>query len=403
MKTMKVALLATAALAAVSVAARADDTAAIKAQLEALNARIAQLEAAPSLPTGYSLLTMTEVAPLVLTGEKASDRSAIKSSNRISILPTADAPASSTIDWDIEIRTALTYTDINDDNLVVIRRRRTTLLHTAIVNADDEDLSIHTRARVRVKATTDTSVGTVGVDVRVQGGAGEFGGGADVVMNIAWGWWQMTPEWTLGGGYTGSLSDPGHGMDGYATFGTTIAFGQGDQEQMRVTYASGPLTWAVALEDGDGAADIDLGVASRLDYAGDAFSASLSGYYGNADDNLLITSDAWQVAAGADFSLGDMALISVNGAIGAGYLDDDNYTGLTAFVSFDVTDTTSFEASAGRRWNEGSDNDTTAANVGIYWHPADQLKIGLQADRVWNQGDLDPDTTTASFVTWFSY
>jgi cytochrome c553 len=35
MKTMKVALLATAALAAVSVSARADDTAAIKAQLEA--------------------------------------------------------------------------------------------------------------------------------------------------------------------------------------------------------------------------------------------------------------------------------------------------------------------------------------------------------------------------------
>jgi hypothetical protein len=400
MKTMKVALLATAALAAVSVAARADDTAAIKAQLEALNARIAQLEAAPSLPTGYSLLTMTEVAPLVLTGEKASDRSAIKSSNRISILPTADAPASTTIDWDIEIRTALTYTDINDDNLVGV----------LVVNNDDEDLSIHTRARVRVKATTDTSVGTVGVDARIQGGAGEFGGGADVVMNIAWGWWQMTPEWTLGGGYTGSLSDPGHGMDGYATFGTTIAFGQGDQEQFRVTYASGPLTWAVALEDGDGAAagspDTDLGVATRLDYAGDAFSASLSGYYGNGSDTIvapLVTSDAWQVAAGADFSLGDMALISVNGAIGSGYLANDDYTGLTAFVSFDVTDTTSFEASAGRRWNEGTSNDTTAANVGVYWHPADQLKIGLQADRIWNQGSFDPDTTTASFVTWFSY
>ncbi len=60
MKTMKVALLATAALAAVSVSARADDTAAIKAQLEALTARIAQLEAAPAVPVGFSLLTVSE-------------------------------------------------------------------------------------------------------------------------------------------------------------------------------------------------------------------------------------------------------------------------------------------------------------------------------------------------------
>ena len=44
MKTMKVALLATVAFAAVTVGARADDTAALKAELEALNARVAQLK-----------------------------------------------------------------------------------------------------------------------------------------------------------------------------------------------------------------------------------------------------------------------------------------------------------------------------------------------------------------------
>ena len=110
------------------------------------------------------------------------------------------------------------------------------------------------RGRVRVKATTDTSVGTVGVDVRFQGNS-EFGGdGAGVNMNIAWGWWQMTPEWTLGGGYTGTLSDPGHGQDGWISYGNTIWLAsahRSDQEQMRLTYASGPLTWAIALEDND--------------------------------------------------------------------------------------------------------------------------------------------------------
>ena len=72
MKTMKVALLASAALAAVSVSARADDTAAIKAQLEALTARIAQLEAAPAVPIGYSLLTISEGTTTEIPGLEGS-------------------------------------------------------------------------------------------------------------------------------------------------------------------------------------------------------------------------------------------------------------------------------------------------------------------------------------------
>ena len=417
MKTMKVALLATAALAAVSVAARADDTAAIKAQLEALNARIAQLEATPSLPTGYSLLTASEVAPLVLTGEKASDRTGISHSNRISILPTADAPAASTIDWDLEVRAAITHTNnavtrayttnTTTPTLLASTVADTTPAVTSTTNSDSSNINV--RGRIRVKASTDTSVGTVGVDMRIQGSS-EFGGGADVVMNIAWGWWQMTPEWTLGGGYTGTLADPGHGMDGWATFGTTVAFGTGDQEQFRLTYASGPLTWAVAIEDADDrtlhgvthvVGDNAFAVASRLDYAGDAFAASLSGYYKPEKGKNL-----WQVAAGADFALGDIANLSVNGAAGSyGY-------GATVFAGFDVTDTTSFEASAGHVWYKGTDDDVTKINAGIFWKPVDQLKMGIQADHIINHGDvtLTPapgagikDTTSVSFVTWFSY
>jgi hypothetical protein len=67
MKTMKVALLATAALAAVSASARADDTAAIKAQLEALTARIAQLEATPAL-AGYQPMTVSTQDAIVVPG-----------------------------------------------------------------------------------------------------------------------------------------------------------------------------------------------------------------------------------------------------------------------------------------------------------------------------------------------
>ncbi len=101
MKTMKVALLATAALAAVSVSARADDTAAIKAQLEALTARIAQLEAAPAVPTGFSLLTISDATATVVPGLGVSSKQLAHEGDKatvIGILPTADAPASASIE-----------------------------------------------------------------------------------------------------------------------------------------------------------------------------------------------------------------------------------------------------------------------------------------------------------------
>ena len=400
MKTMKVALLATAALAAVSVSARADDAAAIKAQLEALNARIAQLEAGPALPTGYSLLAMSEVEQFTLTGEKASDVSATSTANRISILPTADMPATSSISWSMEIRAALTHTK-NAPHVITVTTP-TPLVSTTY----DDDTTMKARGRIRAKATTETSVGDVGVDIRLQGKS-EFGGGAAATMNIAWGWWAMTPDWTLGGGYTGTLSDPGHGMDSLAQFGTTIFFGaQGDQEQMRLTYSSGPLTWAVALEDsenhvaGPGGEHTQLAVASRLNYAGDAFSASLSGYYAPDAPGAMVTTlgdDYWQIAAGATLPLGDIALFSAN----ALFNSEDDF-GATAYVSFNLTEAAFFEASAGHVWADAANSDVTKINAGIYWKPVDQLKIGLQADHV-NDDALTKKQTSVSLVTWFSY
>lgn len=408
MKTMKVALLATAALAAVSVSARADDAASIKAQLEALNARIAQLEAAPAVPTGYSLLTMTEVAPLSLTGEKASDVSNSKS-HRISVLPTADMPAATTIDWDLEVRAQIRYNDFDGGLYGTAAETTFGAATTSFGFNRDDEIGVYARGRIRVRATTDTSVGTVGVDMRLQGISGygsDFGtAGAGVTMNIAWGWWQMTPEWTLGGGYTGSLSDPGHGQDGNISVGQTIYFGFSDQEQMRLTYASGPLTWAIAIEDNDASAsDAKLAVASRIDYAGDAFSASLSGYYGPSGGP-----DNWQVAAGADFTLGDMATLSANVAVGrrdwslAGVpFGDTKYVGATAFMGFDITEATSLELSGGYIWNGSGTPDVMVLNGGIYWQPVDQLKMGLQADHVTVKGPVQ-NYTSVAFVTWFSY
>ncbi len=66
----------------------------------------------------------------------------------------------------------------------------------------------------------------------------------------------MTPELTLGGGYTGSLGNIGYGYDGacncYYTDNADVGFDPGDTSQMRLSYASGPMSAAIALEDASG-------------------------------------------------------------------------------------------------------------------------------------------------------
>lgn len=407
MKMMKLALLGTAALAVSAMGAQADELSALKAEIEALNARVAQLETAPAVPAGYSVMTISDIEALSLTGEQAKDLVGYTSSNRISVLPTADAPAAATVDWDFQIRAAIGYVDGYDD---------------------EDDVEVITRGRIRVKASMDTAVGAVGVDFRLQGasyfgayGGGDFGGGADVVMNIAWGWWQMTPELQFGAGYTGSLGNVPYGQDEYITgIGTTVNFNSGDQEQMRLTWTSGPLTLAAAVED-SGAFRPDLpAVAGRATFAGDTISASVSGIIDDDDD-------FWQVGAGATAALGDMATISIAGAIGDAVDNDDvpgdygDYWGASIYGRLDITEQTYVEASYG--YLDSESRDTTApfddrefvrqvVDAGIYHSPVDQLVFGLEAN--WAQNDFDnsdtfddldgydEDAFMLAFIAWFN-
>src|SRR5690242_21634056 len=78
MKMMKWALLGGAAFAVMSTSAQADELTALKAQLEALQARVTQLEAQPatSMPSGYSLLSMrdgSQAAPVARSEEHTSE------------------------------------------------------------------------------------------------------------------------------------------------------------------------------------------------------------------------------------------------------------------------------------------------------------------------------------------
>jgi len=282
-----------------------------------------------------------------------------------------------------------------------------------------------------VKASTDTAVGEVGADVRVRGNF-DGNGNADAYMDVAWGYWAMTPEMTFGGGYAGSLGSIGYGYDGacscYYTDNADLAFNPGDTTQMRLSYASGPFAMAVALEDASlGGGDInsgELGAAAEVKYSGDAVNGEISGVYRAVEENDDGIDSIWQVGAGMGFGLGDMASLSLAAAMGEGpYTVEDegqivdgvrvnqNWWGVSALASVNVSDEVHFELAGGYKsresdsWtdadlsSDGADYDTYGALAGVYYQPVDQLTIGLEGE--WYTTDVsytveDNDGDTAS-------
>ncbi|MBK8768935.1 MAG: hypothetical protein IPM06_00725 [Rhizobiales bacterium] len=437
MKVIKLALLGTAALAAVSVSARADNLSDLKAQIEALQADVAALQAAPSVPAGYSLLTMSEAPTIVVPGLMIKDKNAVSpTATTIGVLPTADVPASTIIQWSGSVRAAIAYTD-----------------HDFDVGApgglvDYNELHLKARGRLSVTGTTDTAVGEVGASVsfagdfnnKMAGGTGFTSNSASVFMDYAWGWWKMTPELTFAGGYNSSLATIGYGMakvtDTYINDGDVEVQG-GDMTQLQLSYNSGPVGVAIALEHTDeggntpvGVSGGPLGVAAEVTYSGDMFNAEIAGFVRDADPAISPVVAASkvtqsQIGLGLGAKLSDMFDISVAGSIGNNIWFSDNvgwtYIGdgweLSGAVVASLSDSISAELGAGissydADWN-GTTNaastdevDTTAIAGGIYWSPVSQLKIGAQAS--WVEIDssvLTRDETEmhAAFVTWWNF
>ena len=440
MKTMKMALMAGAAIAVSAAAAHADDLSDMKAQLEALNARVASMETAPSVPAGYQLLAVSKGEALQVPGMMDSDRDRVTNERAtiISVMPTADAPAGTTISWSGYVNAAVVYAG-NDDQWTVKGKDAAgdeLFSKFTVSSGSNDDWDVKARGQLRVVATTDTAVGEVGVELKMRG---DFAGNgvADVYMKTAWGYWAMTPELTFGGGYAGSLGNIGYGYDGactcYYTDNADVAFNPGDTTQLRLSYASGPFSMAVALEDagiyggyeGDDSSSKgnQLGVAGEIKYSGDMFSGEISGVYRavNEDDYTVtrfpdFDSDIdglWQVGAGLGFNLGEIASLSLAAAMGSGpFTEVNNYTGevttslpvdndwwgISGLATANLSDTVHAEAGLGYKHREtdgrsidlggtlgdiktsGIEWDTWAVLGGIYYTPVDQLTIGLEGE-----------------------
>ena len=176
MNMIKFALLGTAAIAAVSVSARAteaSDIAALKAQVEALSAQVATSNT--DVPAGFQLVSVT-TAPAIVAPGMTLDKNYAATATTIGIMPTADAPASTVVQWSGFVRAALTYAQ-----------------HDGGSTYSD----IKARAEIKVTGTTDTAVGEVGawVKLRANNGWASTGGtnrgSAKVTSPGAWGWWRF--------------------------------------------------------------------------------------------------------------------------------------------------------------------------------------------------------------------
>jgi hypothetical protein len=490
MKSIKMALLGGAALAVTAAGAQADDLDALKAQIEELNARVAAMETAPSVPAGYQLIAISEGELQQTPGLQMSAREKFSYGNRstiISVLPTADAPAGTTISWSGYVYAGIRYKDSESNtkirayapngsewgsgvylnsptvinlpdyvsgvvigssyNTVVVDGGTTAGLAQGFVNLPievdndpDGDWDIPARGQLRVVATTDTAVGEVGVDLRLRGNF-NGNGAADVYMDVAWGYWAMTPELTFGGGYAESLGKINYGYAQGCTCyltanATLLQLDPGDVSQLRMSYGSGPFTMAIAVEDagirapGNSGTDNinrgELGAAGSIGYSGDLFSGEIAGVWRAIDGDQFETTypnydadDLWQIGAGVKFGFTEMFNLQLAGAIGSGpttVVDQgqivagipygEDWWTVSALAQANLSDEFSAEIGVAYTDREGDGFDAIALNNlwesdgvettqwgilgGVYYTPVDQLTIGVEGE--WWTTDSDFST-----------
>jgi len=417
MKMIKIALLGTAALAAVSVSARADSLSDLKAQIEALNARVASIETAPAVPAGYSLMTISDAATITAPGETLDPMYFGPTASTIGIMPTADAPAAVNIQWSGFVRAALVYNaSALDATYSAILANET---HTST-----HDLHIKARGELDVKATNDTAVGEVGVKMAFRSDIdGSILGG--VTMPTAWGWWKMTPELAFGGGIDG-LGGVGHGTDKLTamyTDGALSVGGPGDRASFKVSYASGPISMDIAAQHW--VTGSSIGGAGQIGYAGDSFSAQVAGWVHDND---------WQIGAGATASM-DMFTLSASGAYGHQSAHNFNvlkagiavpftqgvgadYWGANVYASAALSDSIKAEIGYGYGLFNTTDPFLSIFNLqetknavagGIYYTPVSQLTMGVEGSwahvNTSTTAPTNTDTTTivADFVSVFRF
>ena len=419
--------------------AAADELSALKAQLEALQGRVDDLASRPGsidLPEGVSLLTIRR-------GSMVDDGFAHMTSPRdympaergftIAVTPTADLPApvhevtvsgyvkaDVIYDLDQDLGDFFTFTNLGPAD-------------------DDEHIRLHARqSRFRIRSRSDTAIGQI--RTWIEGDFFASSGSANVFrLRHAWGEWDMTPRWMFGAGQTWSNFMPLWDLADTVDFNGPAGGPFSRQAQVRLTYTSGPIIAAFAVEDPRTAAsffdplalDPAVSVSERLpDFTG-RLDYTFPGQHrvavtGVVGENRVHTSPGgteeethWGVIGAAQFQLLDWVTLTGSGGFGDGNAryfigaDVANNVFLTpggpdiearqfwhaqGHVNVGLTDTISFNGAYGRIDFRSGDTEfdqtdwiqTVHANV--WWQPVEQMRMGFEG--MWAERKVEGEGKT---------
>ena len=247
-KWIRRALLGGVAMAVMATGAQADDLSDLKAQIEALQARVNTIESrGAALPEGVSLITFQrgskEIAMVGGDDTDLLDRAPEGRGFTIAITPTADLPAPATeITLSGSIRVLALWGKAK------------------FAGASDNDFDLAARGTLNIRSKTDTAVGQVRTRIQIRNQFSSYGfsaGGTDpmpgdettprVEARLAYGEWDFMPGWTLLAGHAGQIAAVTNVA--YPTQPAMYGLDSTRHNQIRLTYSGGPITFGVGIEN----------------------------------------------------------------------------------------------------------------------------------------------------------
>jgi hypothetical protein len=448
-KWLRRALLGGVALGAMATGAQADDLTALKAQLEALQSRVNQLEstgpaASAGAPEGASYISFRrgsdigwDMSGLIPADERLQDDRGFT----VAITPTADLPAPI---MEVAISGYVKADFLYDTHS---SRGDNGLTPVVIGGGNDENVRLHARqSRFRITSKSDTAVGQIRTLIETD----FFGGGNTLRLRHAWGEWDMTPDTTFGAGQFWTNFYSQAGQINTVDFGGLLGGSDGisRQGQFRITHRTGPATISVALEDPTGATenvagtttisqDFDLpDLTARAAFSIGSASVQVSGVVGenhnDKDSGGPVFNDStigYGVAIGADIPFGDMITLYGHAAYadgqsryitgGVGYnttvsgtsLKNVEKYGFTVGAAFKLSEASTINAAYSYVGSDSGDllgatiEEAEKIHVNYLWQPVSKLRMGIEGsweDQEINGGGSE-DNIRLQFATWFFF
>jgi len=431
-KWIRRALLGGAAVAVMATGAQADDLSALKAQIEALQARVNTIESrGAALPEGVSLLTVARGHKAIAMSGDKHDINAVPEDRglTISVTPTADLPAPATeITISGYVRALAVWSDTRDPDVGGIG-----------VAVDDADFNMTARGQIDIKSKTDTAIGQVRTHIRLRGDY-SAPGSVNTTMHVAYGEWDMSDSLTLRAGHTTQIAALTNA--GYGTVLIPYGIDSSRKTQMMLRVNNGPLQFGFGIENPSSDSPQTVAYpdfAAYARYNAGAFSMMVSGEVGAVGDATVNDTDmGWVAGVGVGANLG-MVKMSVGFAWSHGLGNDGivsgaryarvggttgklaDVWGVLGNVGFALNDTTSFNLAAGyynyvddltpfavAEWDHGY-----SVGANIVWKPVNAFQFAIEGqyryDRDTNDGFVGEVVTgrrrvfTAAFGTWFFF